>query len=82
MRGGEGGEGGEKKQSAGKTYLGMRREIQVSSFAGTAARRRDKKNTCRHQTLASRPGTESAVYETCDTHQFNVGVQQLRYNDL
>ena len=40
-----GGEGGETKQSAGKTYLGMRREIQVtSSFTGTAARHQDKKH--------------------------------------
>lgn len=44
-RGERGGGGGGRKQSAGKTYLGMRREIQgTSSLSGTDARHRDKKH--------------------------------------
>ena len=65
-----GGEGGGRKQSAGKTYLGTRREIQVTnSFTGTTARHADKKHmqatrswppdTLAHRGLSMKPVTNS-----------------------
>lgn len=69
MQSRRGGEGGKKKQSAGKTYLGNRREREVtSSFIGTAARHADKKHMQATKAAFQTLGHAWCQWQTFYTH--------------
>lgn len=64
-----GGGGGEKKQSAGKTYLGTRREMQVTrSFTGSTARHWDKKHMQATKAGSRHTDTKRTFFEDYMTH--------------